>query len=87
MIGGIVLWSAGVSLTGAGTGEIVSRVFCKTDCGNSLDRASLAMLLAGQFAGVIAIPMFMAGHARVPVTAPRPEILVGAGSAALRVSF
>jgi hypothetical protein len=63
----------------------------QASCSDSLSTAGLAMLIAGQLASVIAIPLFVVGVRSVPlgrgIAGPRPELRVGAGSAALHLSF
>jgi hypothetical protein len=114
MVSGIVLWSAGASLTGVGAAQIVTNALCRPPqplpprpagagageqlgvatqavCSPSLSTTGVAMVIAGQLASVIAIPLFVVGNGRVPLgrgmAALRPELRVGAGSAALRFSF
>jgi hypothetical protein len=76
----------------AGSGErigVAQQAF--SSCNDSLGVAGFAMLIAGQIASVIAIPLFVVGNGRVPIghgiAGPKPELRVGAGSAALRLSF
>jgi hypothetical protein len=77
--------------TGGGERVGVAQQAQQAFCSGSIGNAAFGMLLAGQFASVIAIPLFVVGNGRVPlgrgIAAPRPELRVGAGSAALRVSF